>query len=498
MKTLFLIFGNQLFEPEIHLKNEKNCDFLMIEDYELCTYFKFHKHKLILFLASMRKYAEKLKKQGFSIIYLKIDTPSNLKISYEEKLQKIINKNAYQQLKHFEIEDKFMEKRITAFCQKNKIQEENIQSPMFLCNRKIFLNYLSKVKKPFLKTFYQKERLRLGILVDKSGNPQGGKWSFDSENRKKLPKEIPIPGLPKINKDKTVSEVSLLIEDLFPDHPGNTDNFWLPTDRKTSLEWLKDFLENRLANFGQYEDSIDTKHQFIFHSVLSPLINLGLITPDEIIKVTLNFAKQKQIPLNSLEGFIRQIIGWREFVRGIYQNFSETEENSNFFQNKKSLKDCWYKAETGLLPLDLTIQKTLKFGWNHHIERLMIIGNIMLLCEISPKEVYRWFMEMYVDSSDWVMLPNIMGMSQFADGGIFATKPYICSSNYLLKMSDLPKGEWTDLLDGLYWSFIEKHQNYFSQNPRLGMSVKLLQKIKPERKKYMFELAKNFKAKVTY
>jgi deoxyribodipyrimidine photolyase-related protein len=227
-------------------------------------------------------------------------------------------------------------------------------------------------------------------------------------------------------------------------------------------------------------------------------LNSGLLTPEQVVRETLSFAKTHEVPLASLEGFLRQIIGWREFIRGIYQNFSDQQENSNFFQHKKKLSDDWYKGTTGIAPLDHAIKKVLKYGYNHHIERLMVIGSLMLLLEVDPKEAHRWFMEMYIDSSDWVMGPNVFGMALFSDGGIFATKPYFCGSNYYRKMGGYKANEtWCDAVDGLYWGFIDKHQSFFRKNPRLSMMVRTLEKMDPAKRKRLSKSAEELKKRIT-
>ena len=190
-----------------------------------------------------------------------------------------------------------------------------------------------------------------------------------------------------------------------------------------------------------------------------------------------NFHKKNDIRLNSLEGYIRQVIGWREFMRGVYQNYSSEMESKNFFNHNRKMKDCWYVGNTGLPPLDHAINNATTYGWSHHIERLMILSNIMNLCEIKPHEIYNWFMEMFVDSSDWVMSPNVYGMGLFSDGGIFSTKPYICGSSYFMKMMNFKKGEWNDIMDGLYWRFINKNRKFFEKNYRLNMMVKIYDKM---------------------
>ncbi|MEM9328729.1 MAG: FAD-binding domain-containing protein, partial [Bacteroidota bacterium] len=257
------------------------------------------------------------------------------------------------------------------------------------------------------------------------------------------------------------------------------------------------FLKERFDQFGPYEDAIDQQGVFLFHSVLSPYMNMGLLTPEEVVQRALAHYQQQKTHFASVEGFVRQIIGWREFLRGIYHQYHD-DLYANFFRHERRMKDCWYEGTTGIPPLDDSIHKAQNYGYTHHIERLMVLGNIMLLCELHPDEVYRWFMEMYVDSADWVMAPNVYGMSQFADGGIFATKPYIGGSNYILKMSNYSKkGDWPDTINGLYWRFIDRNRELFSKNPRMSMMTRTLDKMNSEKKEKIFGLAEAFIDKVS-
>jgi deoxyribodipyrimidine photolyase-related protein len=266
----------------------------------------------------------------------------------------------------------------------------------------------------------------------------------------------------------------------------------LATEFDDVVKLLNFFIKEKSNLFGDYEDAVNQKDNILFHSALSPYINLGLITPEFIIQKVLDFHKKNKIRMNSLEGYIRQVIGWREFMRGIYQSYSEEMETKNFFKQNRKMKKSWYEGTTGLPPLDHAIKNALNHGWSHHIERLMILSNIMNLCEIKPNVVYKWFMEMFVDSSDWVMVPNVYGMGLFSDGGIFATKPYICGSAYFMKMMDFKKGEWCNTMDGLYWRFIDRNRNFFLTNPRLSMMVRIFDKMKTDRKKLILSEADKF------
>ena len=234
------------------------------------------------------------------------------------------------------------------------------------------------------------------------------------------------------------------------------------------------------------------EENFLFHSCISSSLNLGLITPEEILESINKHLSKFKVPLNSLEGFIRQLIGWREFIRGIYQDQSEFQLQSNYWNHTNKLSKSWYDGTTGIVPLDDCIKSVLKDGYNHHIPRLMIISNLMNMCEIHPDEIYKWFMEMYIDSSDWVMVPNVYGMATFADGGLMSTKPYTCGSNYMMKMSNYKKGEWNDTVDGLYWRFTEKHRNFFEKNARMSFLTRTLDRLDPVRKKNIFAKAEKF------
>jgi len=469
----------------------------MAEDYELCTFQKHHKQKILLFLSAMRSYADTLKKNKYKIEYKKIED-KDFKNSYFDKILKIINKQKITEISSFEVEDKFFEEKLKRFFTKSKIKWNIIQTPMFLNSRKEFKNYLEKSKKPFMATFYKETRKKLGILMNDNGTPVGGKWSFDEDNRNKLPKNISAPKYPKILETKHTKYLKLIIEKFFKDHPGSTNNFWLATEYDDVIKLLNFFIKEKSNLFGDYEDAVSQKDNILFHSALSPYINMGLITPEIIVQKILDFHTKNNIKLNSLEGYVRQIIGWREFMRGVYQGYSKQMETKNFFKQKRKMKSSWYDGSTGLPPLDYAIKNALRHGWSHHIERLMILSNLMNLCEIKPNYVYKWFMEMFVDSSDWVMVPNVYGMGLFSDGGIFATKPYICGSSYMLKMMDFKKGEWCNIMDGLYWRFINRNRTFFLKNPRLSMMVRVFDKMKIERKNLILPAAEKFIKENTY
>ena len=486
MQDIFIVLGNQLFDLK-YLKDFKHCKIFMAEDLGLCTYEKHHKLKILHYLSSMRSYRDLLVNKGFLVDYY--DCENNFSSSYESKLEKSIKKNKPNKIWSFEIEDKPFEKKLIRFFNSINLESEVVQSPMFLNSRDDFKEYLKDKKKPLMANYYKQSRVKFDLLVD-NGKPIGGKWSFDKDNRKKLPQGIKLPKQLEVTETKHTKKLKKFVKESFKDHPGDTDNFWLPTTHKEASLWLDNFLVEKLNLFGDYEDAVSQRDNILFHSALSPLINTGLITPIAIIDKLKNL--NRKVKLNSLEGYVRQVIGWREFMRGIYQNYSIQMEKGNFFNHKRKFKKVWYSGDTGIPPLDHSIRNAIKYGWVHHIERLMILSSLMNLCEIEPKQIYKWFMEMFVDASEWVMVPNVYGMGLFSDGGIFATKPYICGSSYYLKMMDFKKGEWCETVDGLYWRFINKNRKFFSSNPRLNMMVTVYDKMNSERKKKILLKAENF------
>jgi deoxyribodipyrimidine photolyase-related protein len=484
---MLVILGNQLF-PLKYLPSPDTTGVFMAEDVGLCTYEKHHQQKIVLFLAAMRAYADELRSAGYEVDYQQLDVSDNR--SYEEKLAAALRCNGVSQLQHFEIEDKPMELRLTRFAAKHKLKRAELTSPMFTCSRDDFADFAEQNPRLQMSDFYKLQRRKLGVLVDDDLQPVGGRWSFDAENRKKLPRNVTPPEMAWARPAGHAEGVMKLVSREFADHPGNADEFCWPTTRKQALQWLDDFVANRLEQFGPYEDAISTRSTTVYHSVLSPCLNLGLLTPDEVIEKAL--ARADEIPMQSLEGFVRQVIGWREFVRGIYREFGEQQENSNFWSHEREMTPAWYDGTTGIAPLDDAITTAQRLGWVHHIPRLMVLGNLMTLCEIRPRSAHRWFMEMFVDSSEWVMGPNVYGMGLFSDGGVFATKPYICGSNYILKMSDYKKGPWCDIVDGLYWRFIDKHREFFASNPRLALMPRALDRLDNARRSRIFAAAEAF------
>ncbi|QCK13579.1 cryptochrome/photolyase family protein [Mangrovivirga cuniculi] len=492
-KRLAIIAGDSLFDHDYDILTGNDPTlFFMAEDYDLCTHFKYHKQKIIYFLSAMRNHRDELKSKHKDIVYYELNE-SNQSLSFTEKLTETIEKHpSIETIVSYEISDKFFEKSIKGYCNSKQLNFEAVPSPKFLFSRDDFKNWLDDNESIRMQNYYIEKRKQLNILVEE-GSPRGNKWSFDAENRKKIPKGLEIPERTGFEESKHVNEVLKLIERIFNKHPGETEAFKWAVTRRSALKVMNTFVDEKLDKFGPYQDAIISDDSFLFHSTLSPYLNSGLITPEEVLDAVLD--KVDDAKFSSIEGFVRQIIGWREFMRGMYQH---KEMNKNFWGHKGKLKKCWYDGTTGIDPIDDCIKKVNKHAYLHHIERLMIMGNIMLLSEVDPDECYRWFMEMFIDSADWVMAGNVYSMSQFADGGLFATKPYISGSNYIKKMSDYGKADWNKTVDGLYWRFIDKHREFFSSNPRLSMMVSMLDKKSDQDKKILFNAAEEFIKDTTY
>ena len=483
MKEATLIYPHQLFKQ--HPAIADNRAIYMVEEPLFCTEFPIHRQKLLLHRLSMRAYNDFLQESGCQVVYLSVrDAPAT------ETVFERMKQDGIEVVHLADVTDYWLAKRIETICKKLDLSIELYESPLFILQKAEAVERYRTSKK-YLTKFYQTLRIDKNILVTGTKQPVGGQWSFDAENRKKIPKDLVLPKDPVVIENTDIADAKKWLIDVQGEHYGESMQ-WLPYTHNTAEAWFKTFLTERFLNFGTYEDAISTSHTVLFHSALSPLLNIGLLTPKYVLDETLSFAKKNDVPVNSLEGFVRQILGWREFIRAAYECDGVTMRAQNFWKHTRKLSKSYWTGETGLLPVDTAIKSALKFGYNHHIERLMVLGNVMLLSQIDPNEVYTWFMTMYVDAYDWVMVPNVYGMSQFADGGTFATKPYISGSNYIKKMSDYSKGDWEETWTALYWNFIETHQVFFLKNHRLSMMPRLLAKMNSEKREQYQNLAKKY------
>lgn len=483
-----IIFPHQLFEQNPLLSIEG--DVSLIEEHLFFNLYNFHQQKIAFHRASMKFYEHYLRDLGRTVHYIEAKTTqsdirAHIHSLFEKGIRSIYMVNPV---------DDWLLRRTKNKCNQLGIQLNLLETPMFINTSEEIEQYFIASKKKYFQTdFYKQERKKRNILMDENGHPTGGQLTYDVENRKRYPKGKTIASTHFPTGDALTKEAMEYTQKHFGNNIGSlNDSFNYPCNFEAAKLWLKQFLETRFDEFGDYEDAIVGKALVLNHSLLTPMLNVGLLTPKHIIDQTLAYSLEHSVPLNSLEGFIRQIMGWREFIRGVYVSKGREERICNYWGFKRKIPHSFYTGDTGILPLDITIKKVLKTGYCHHIERLMVLGNFMLLCEFDPDDVYRWFMEMFIDAYDWVMVPNVYGMSQFADGGLMATKPYISGSNYLMKMSDYPKGEWQEIWDALFWRFMNQQRSFFLKQPRLSMLIKTFDKWDETKKKTTLEKANKY------
>ena len=461
-----LIFPHQLYQNVSFL--QKGSTVYLVEEELYFKQYNFHKQKLVLHRSSMKCYEQYLISKGFKVEYVNYyESNSNCALLVKDLANKGISI-----FNIVEVVDNWLMKKLQNACKKWSVKLQVHDSTNFLNTTNSVSEFFNNRKTYFQTDFYTWQRKQRGILLDQDRKPIGGKWTFDTENRSKFPKKEKAPLMSIPSPNKFLVEANQYVLKHFPNNYGEFNNASLfAINFRDAETWLDEFLENRFEKFGIYEDAIVSKESVLHHSILSPMLNIGLLSPQQIIDKALEIGTRKNIPLNSIEGFVRQIMGWREFIKIIYEREGSKQRTTNYWNFKRKIPASFWNGTTGIPPIDITIHKILKTGYCHHIERLMVLGNFMLLCEFDPNEVYKWFMEMFIDAYDWVMVPNVYGMTQFADGGLMTTKPYISGSNYLMKMSDYEKGEWQGIWDGLFWRFMHEHRSFFfkkSQTRNVG------------------------------
>lgn len=477
-----LVYPHQLF----HTRGKLKQTVYLVEDELFFNQFAFHLNKLILHRASMKNYSKELTAEGFDVIYIESTSPE----ARTEALFSLLVRRQIDAVHYYDPADYLLERRIRRYAARTGITLTQHTSPAFICDQKEIAEYFDSGKKYFLATFYEAQRKKRDILMD-GKQPAGGRWSLDTENRKPLPRNVSVPII-KENKNAEIAVARKWVAKHYSDNYGSDKDFYFPVTRKEALKALDHFLKERFENFGAYQDAMVWNEHFLFHSVLSSSINSGLLLPNEVLQKALKYASAKKVPLNSVEGFVRQILGWREYIRAVYIREGVRQRKRNFMGFTRKIPHSFYEGETGIAPIDSVIKKVIGSAYAHHIERLMILGNFMLLCEFHPDEVYRWFMELFIDAYDWVMVPNVYGMSQFADGGLMSTKPYFSSSNYVLKMSDFKKGPWCGVWDALFWRFMHVHRDMIARNPRMAILLKTFDTMPAAKRKTLLAIAENF------
>ena len=503
---LIWILGDQLL-PTHPLLPSPAADLLvgLIESSPRGSHLRYHQQKLTLLYSAMRHYAADLKKQKFATLYHHLtDTPA--RADYATILSHWIQKHKIREIHLLDPNEYDTFHSLPALSKKLGVPIHRHASPQFLVPRAEFATWAEGKKHLLMETHYRRLRTERNILLDAKGKPEGGDWNLDDQNRhtyREFAKANPtVPPFPPPIQDPIVKKVAQEVAAHFPTHPGQADQLWVPVTRAGALDWLKTFIRQRLAQFGPWEDTMVEGQQILFHSVLSPLLNIGLLTPQECIQAAEKAYREGKAPLNSVEGFIRQILGWREFIHGIYWLKMPEYRKANFFGADRPLPQWAYTGKTEMRCVSQAIHGAVDHAYNHHIQRLMVLGNYFLLGGYEPQAVLRWYTEMYLDAYDWVMVPNVLGMILFADGGFFATKPYAAGPAYQDKMGNHcascqfdPKqreGPKACPFHSLYWNFFGQHAKLFGKNPRIGMMVKIWEKKTPADQKQIRQNALHF------
>lgn len=473
---------------------------LMVEVGDETSYVRHHKQKLVLVLAAMRHFAAELADRGFSVEYVKLDDPDNLH-SFEQEVQRGVDRLKAERVRVTQPG----EWRVLQMFERLEgvlgIPFEVVEDKRFLCSLSEFAKWAKGRRQYRMEFFYREMRRRSGWLMN-GDEPAGGEWNYDRENRKPLPADVSLPERIGFEPDVCTREVMNLVEERFSDHFGELEPFRWAVSARQAEEAMTDFIEQALPYFGDYQDAMTERSPFVFHSLISTYLNLGLLLPEQVCTAAIHAYEKGKAPLAAVEGFVRQIIGWREFVRGLYWLEMPDYAESNFLQAKRPLPQFYWDAKTDLNCLHNAIEDTRKNAYAHHIQRLMVTGNFALLAGIEPKAVEEWYLLVYADAFEWVELPNTHGMALHADGGLLGSKPYAASGAYIDRMSDYCKGcafspkkklgEGACPFNYLYWDFLMRNEERLRKNPRMGMPYRNLDRMDAERKKAIQEQAGKF------
>lgn len=460
------------------------------------TYVRHHKQKILLVFAAMRAFAEQLSASGKRVLYYKIDDapPEDLTSALHCALQQ----TGAQQIVMTEPGEYRLRQELSSW---DHTPITIRQDDRFLCSHAQFAAWASGKKQLRMEFFYREMRKQMGLLMN-GREPEGGQWNYDVENRKKLPKTVHPPVRPRFDYGARFAALKNVINELYPDHFGTTDQFCWPITHDQAEQTLSFFITHCLENFGTYQDAMTRDSQFVFHSLISTALNMGLLDPLAVCQAAERAYYEGLAPLNAVEGFIRQVLGWREFIRGIYWLHMPDYEHLNALQHDDPLPAFYYTGETDMACLHHAITTTREQAYAHHIQRLMITGNFALLAGLSPEEVNRWYMEVYADAYQWVELPNTHGMALYADGGIVGSKPYAASGAYINRMSDYCKDCAYNVKDAtgpracpfnyLYWNFMIRHEALLGNNPRMGMVYKNLARMDDNKRTAIISQARTF------
>ena len=502
-KTLRLILGDQLNSNHSWFRQPSTAYlYVLMEIRQETDYANHHIQKVLAFFAAMRAFANELTHTGHEVIYLKIDDPCNQQ-HFKENLEQIIRQQRITRFEYQEPDEYRLDVYLKELCHTLPIETQVYSSEHFYTSRNELSDFFKRKKTYLMESFYRHMRKKHDLLME-FGQPVGGQWNFDHENRNKLPQNhTPTPPL---LFDHDLTELYEEIQNAGIKTIGSVDaaHFMWPINREESLQLLEWFLENALPLFGTFQDALTQKSWSVYHSRLSFSMNTKMLSPQEVCEAAINFwrANHSTITLAQVEGFIRQILGWREFMRGVYWANMPNYAQHNFFNHEKPLPKWYWTGETSMRCLSHAIKQSLDFAYAHHIQRLMVTGNFALLAGIHPDNVDAWYLGIYIDAIEWVEITNTRGMSQFADGGLVATKPYVSSGNYINKMSDycgsctynvkLKTGEKACPFNSLYWHFFDRNREKLEKNPRIGMAYRTWDKMNAHTKTAILEQAENY------
>ena len=484
MAALRLILGDQLNEQISSLSDcDKQNDVVLIAEVrEEATYVKHHKKKIVLLFSAMRHFANQLRDANFNVAYRYYDDEDNQGSLLNEVKLALQRHNLQHVVVTFPGEYRLL-KSMQQWEQVLGVSVEIRPDDRFISTPEQFSKWADGRKQWRMEYFYRDMRRQTGLLME-GDQPIGGKWNFDHDNRKSMPADVQPPKPYTVEPDETTLAVMKLVENSFPDHMGSAMDFSYAVTRSQALEVAKQFIDQRLPNFGDYQDAMREGDVWLFHSHLSFYLNSGLLLPLEVMQMAEQAYFDNAAPLNAVEGFIRQILGWREYVRGFYWHCMPTLQHDNYFEHTRALPEFYWTAHTNMNCMRQCISDTKQHAYAHHIQRLMVIGNFSLLAGLDPVAVNEWYLLVYADAYEWVEMPNVSGMILFADGGKLASKPYVASGQYINRMSDYCKncgysvskktGPKACPFNYLYWDFLIKHQDKLAKNPRMALIYKSL------------------------
>ena len=500
-KTLRLILGDQLnHQHSWFSRSDDEVTYIIMEMRQETDYVIHHIQKVVAFFSAMRQFASWLKRKGHKVIYFKLDHQDNSQ-DLTKNIIKVIQEHDFDRFEYLLPDEYRLDKQLRDLCSEIDIDSQALDTEHFITKREDLSNFFGD-KNYLMESFYRHIRRKHGWLME-GKVPTGGSWNYDKQNRKSLPKHHVVVDAYTFQND--VSEICALIqqEDIETLGGINEKNFLWPTNRSQSLMLLRYFLKNCLADFGNFQDAMHTDYWSLYHSRLSFAINAKLLSPLEVVERAISqFHADDEVEIAAVEGFIRQIVGWREFMRGVYWAKMPEYAEQNQLNHRRQLPKWFWNGKTKMNCLKHAIDQSLQYAYAHHIQRLMITGNFALLAQIHPDEVDAWYLGIYIDAIEWVEMPNARGMSQFADGGIVATKPYVSSANYINKMSNYctdchyhPKkkiGDQACPFNSLYWHFLMHHENKFARNGRMNMMYSQLNKMSSEQKEQLNAQAEKY------